>query len=449
MKYLGILVLIYVGMFSRFTSSEFWPITISKTWFNFPNYEHSMVQKPLLTIGLSLIHLLPLNDTVHLVFVKVLFSAIGAFGVLYLVNYILLVAGKESEKEKVIYFNLITLAAVFISPTFFSNFFSVRSDQVAFSLFAIFLYMTENKKMKTGLVSLLLIPLFGIKEIIFIPVGLAYFYFTFRDRFSKKFKLYSFLAGLGILFWAVALNIPYAYYFYSAYDDVNYWYRFTILNSQLESIFAAAALAVMIYAFKSNSTKLIKVSLISLYFILIYMVIPQAFAFFVGSIILFIYLPIFTLLASVEKKQVKTLGLISLTAVSILGYRLYNDQYRLYSVFPQYRFIHAASNLIQSNHFQYLDGVGILPKQNFYHCFVSPSDLAANNGCLNTPHNPDVIIITNRLSFLGDAIFKKVEPQYTQIYPNLWVLNEKMNDELRSLINLNNSTLPLPIVIFN
>lgn len=407
-----------------------------------------MLQKPLLTMFLALFHVLPVGDVLHISLVKFFFSAFGV-AALTLFSLVLLELTQFTFKK----FSNLDLAAMIavmlfaISPVIRENFFNVRSDQIAFLLFSAFLLFCGRRQITPALLALLLIPCFGIKEIIFFFPGAIFFFLTFKSGFTGKRLFFAGLSTLMMLVWIIALNLDSAFYLLQTFAPANFSLRFGIQGVLADAGLLALAFSSIGYIFFNHIKKFYKICWISISCMILFVSLPQATGFFIASLFPFILLPCLCLLFSINSPVVwGTLPFVFLYSVLCL----FHFNVPLYqSNFRQLKFIKMASKIVKANRFNYLDGEGVLPRENFLPCFTSPEDDLANNMCRYRIYEekPDVLIITNRLFILGEEVFKVATKDYVQIYPNFWVIKSKMNGEISKKINLS-ADLPLPITIF-
>lgn len=433
-------------MASHITSSEFWPITISKTWLIPSHFETSMLQKPLLTLFLAFFHLIKMPDVLHLAIIKLIFSAFCTFGLFVFIKFILKKTGHNPNDH--LFMNIIAGMFALSSPTFIAYFFSVRSDQVACALFSMFLLFCEDKKPRAAIAALALIPLFGIKEILFLIPGSIYYVLSFKFSFGRKSMMY--LAGLALtaLVWIVALNIPKLFYVFEAYEGTNYFERFNTFYYKHEMFLVCTSVLAAGYIFWCRQKNYYKEAGLALMFLVLLLVFPQSYYFFMASLLPFIYLPLFLVVLKADLHQFAKLGLIGVQVLFVLYGKLTFESKFFDSVLDQYQNINRASKFITKHKFNYLDGMGILPQQKFYPCFVSPFDREAIANCLRPTTYPDVVIITNRLATLGTPVFDLVQSKYTQVLPNIWVLNSSMNEDVKKDTDLSMHGIPLPILTF-
>ncbi len=409
----------------------------------------SMLQKPLLTLVLSLFHIFSFSDVVHLILVKIFFATMGSLGLFALFYFV----RRLLNPEKPVNYNAVALPAfafLLTSPVFQTNYFSIRSDQMACVIFSFFLVFAERRNLKQALICLLIIPFMGIKEILFLAPGLVYFYFQFRPYFTKRVFLFIALASGAALIWAVALNVSALFYLSETFKNTDMFYRYTSRTFVLEYPLLILSFVSALYFILRKDKKYLPISFSALLFGILLAGLPQSFDFFIASVVPFIYLPLFLAGLHLYSRYPKTV-LLTLCAqiVFVTGIKL-SDKEPLYdSNSLQLSYIAKASALVHKNRLTYLDGEGILPTQTYLPCFASPLDTMANRGCLDLLKNnePDVVIVTNRLMILGDGIFKIIQQNYTQIYPNLFMKNEYVTEDVKSRINLSGD-MGLPILIF-
>lgn len=439
------------GFFHHISASEFWPVTISKTWLNPEHFEYSLLQKPLFGLLLSLFHLLPLDDVQHLYTVKALFSALG---VLSIWAYVRTLTTLAEIKISDLYSNLLILVVVLISPNFLNNFFNIRTDQVSFLLFLYFIYFNYKHEFIKSFLFLLLIPLVSIKGVVFIIPGIYLLYSNSQYTLKKIRTLHKFYFISGFtaaVIWLINLNGPSLTYL------INTYYSMSFPNPNLQNylrfefLYIIASLLVSFYVLFINDIKLKKYAYTSLYFTIMIFILPQSYPYYIASLSHLIYLPLFVfILRRQNPSMFKKLVLIAVQLLYVLGtifFTKINLNYN--SNHDQISFIQSSSRIIEKNNLSYIDGVGILPRQKFTACFVSPDDDFSNTNCFNQIFNlsADAVIITNRIFLLGEQIFTYIEPAYEQILPNFWIRKDKINSDILKVKNLNPTT-NLPITIF-
>ena len=358
------LFLFAYGFLSHFTSSEFWPITISKTWLTPSQFETSMLQKPLLTLFLSVFHLVKMPDLVHLIVVKAIFAAFCTYGFYHFIKFVLKRAGFDYHDKPLI--NIVAALFVLACPTYLNYFFSIRSDQVACALFCLFLLFCEEKKQISAAAALALIPLFGVKEILFLLPGGIYYLWTFGNQASKKVSKKNLLYILGFAFtaliWIVALNIQFFYYFMEAYEGTNYLDRFNTYYYKQELFLLIATVGIWMYIFAAKQTEYYKEAVISFIFTMLLWFFPQSYYFYMASFLPFIYLPIVIVFLRMKIYRSLKFAMVAVHIFFVIRSTLTLKALFFDSVAYQYSYISKASDFIQRHHFLYMDGMGLLPQ---------------------------------------------------------------------------------------
>jgi hypothetical protein len=419
-------------------------------WLNFQQFETSLLQKPVFTLFLGLFHLLPLNDFYHIYFVKFVFSFLGVQSLILFQRYC-----RNSFQTKSTL--LFVFLFVILSPFFLNNFFRIRSDQFGLFLFILALYFQSEKKARAMLITLCVLPIVSVKSFIFFIPGLFLFkesLSAFTQQKSRRFKFYFLLTSLSLLVWVISSNVSSFYYYLETWKSRSDYSFFLLDYFKVEWPLLLLSLLANIYFLKIRKFRnQVTASFTS--FLVLFLV-PQSLPFFIASLTLLIYLPGFILLDSLAKNQKRlllqngVLIIFSIFQLVNLGYRLQNPEISIYSSnLDQLKYIQKVSPIVEKNNLTYLDGAGILPRANFNPCFISPDDLVANESCKTKLNNleADAVIITQRLSFLGDFVYKTVaEGGYTQVKPNFWVKNKFLSAISPEEFDLQAG--PIPVFIF-
>jgi len=432
--WLAFVGLVCYGAFYHISSSEFWPITMSKTWLPGEIFEYSMLQKPLFTLFLAIFHAIPLNDTQHLLLLKFIFSLLGFFSIYFFVRALSIFTNSFFSKFKLNFLFLLTI----LTPTLLNNFFRIRADQLTLFFVSFFLYFLSLKKHKLSIFFSFLALLTSIKSIIFLPLILIFLFNNYKSylyQAAKRNILFIGLASASILVWMIALNIGSLYYFIGTFNNQftinNYLKKFLLVEFPFLLISIILSINFLI---RKNNNIFFKLSgLASIYSTLLILLNPQSYPFYISSLLLFAYGP---LLIWVLNKQQNTSYYIKLfiitAAVFIYSYSIkiktYSDEiYR--SNTEQIIFIDQTSSWLQENTLTYLDGMGTMPRQHFIRCFVSPNDDLSNSSCRDMMYSQssDIIIITQRLAYFSQEIFSFLEKNYSQVEPNIWIKNNLKN----------------------
>lgn len=442
--------LIIYGTLYHISSSEFWPITMSKTWLPGESFEYSMLQKPLFSLFLSFFHVLPLSDVTHLLLLKVIFSLLGFCSIYLFVESIKNFENDyRIQKSTQLPSDLSVFILCLMSPTILNNFFRIRADQLSFFVFTLFLYHLSKKNRNTALFFALILPLISIKSLIYAPMLLLFLYFAHQEKTTtifKKNKLILSLLILTIVIWVIALNIHSFYYFLETFRTNQFpnehLKRFFINEWPLLISSALVSMQVIISNHKSFTGAFGVCSLLSLIFILL---IPQSYPFFIASLLPLVFAPLISKLIHIHLthslfKNKKLLIIILFFILYPQLVKTINDDNNFYiSNKEQLQFIDATSKwLTEYPQLTYLDGMGTMPKQNFSPCFVSPDDLESNSSCNERlkAAQPDIIILTRRLAYLKETVFSALNKDYFQIAKNIWV-KKNLTNQLKSLPKTN------------
>lgn len=456
----AILILVIYGIAYHISSSEFWPITVSKTWWTPSAFELSQLQKPLFTLLLATLHLLPLGDVTHLYLAKILFSLLGALSLYYYVKNTSLIA-KVDLSPRIEAILLVILVA--LSPVILHNFFRIRSDQLTFLFAMLAVHSALKKRPLKSLLTTLLIPLISIKSILLLLPLSFILWPHFRKYFgniSKIWKLNVVLAMSAALAWIIGMNLSSLLYLLDSYNSA---YPSLYLQNYVHQEFSWILLSVIaiVFSFVKMHADLRPFSAAAIASVLLILIIPQSHPYYIATLAPFLYWPLIIFVsrqlysersAHSKRHYATALVMLSIFQFSVLAYS--GQQNRLSWIHrnnEQFVYINKASALFEKHpDWNYLDGMGILPTRRFIRCFVSPYDDQSNNSCRQSLHSnpePDVIIITQRLSSLGNDIFQQVESDYIQMIPNFWVHKRhqaEISDRDIELLNI-----PLPVLIFN
>lgn len=450
-KHLGwvlFLPLVLWGAFFHISSSEFWPMSISKTWWTWSVFESSQLQKPLFTFFLSLFHLLPLSDLSHIYLVKLTFSLLGIISL-----YIFIKSAFEISQKRIALSQLILLALLFCicSPIFLKNFSRIRSDQIGFLFFILAVYFHAIKKTHLSFLFTLLLPISSIKSILFfIPLSFIllpqYLHNLKNLSFIKKLNLV--LISLAALTWTIGYNLSALSYLIATYQEVTFptLYLKDFIASEL--LFIVLSTLAAIFLILKRQFHLRSYALASLSSLALIIAMPQSYSYYIASLVPIVYLPLLILVIKYGPKyKAAVLSSVIIHLVYCNFVMWQRNLPHFISNRPQMIFLSKAATLTATHQFNYLDGMGMLPRQKMIPCFASPSDPLANNGCReHLKSQPDVVIITQRLLELGTEVFRATAENYFQVYPNYWVHKRHQNKIEIKKGDLDN--LPVPLIIF-
>lgn len=436
MRFLVYAGLICYGMFYHISSSEFWPVTISKTWFSSDPFEISLLQKPFFGLFLAFFHALPLDDVLHLLAVKLAFALIGLAGLICFVSAVIEISG---HKLNVRYESQLLVLLVLMSPTLLHNFFRIRTDQVSFLFFSLALLFSARKQYLKALIFWIMLPLIGIKSLVFfLPATILFFpeLKAYSKRLPKTKQVFMALSCVAILVWAIGLNVPAIGYLADTFSSMQFPNVYLRNFLTFEALLVTCTLIVSGFGIFRNGERQIALAGLSCFALIL--ILPQSYPYFIASLAPIFYLPLFLkLLKTVaEKKYQMILPAAQILVVfSLVGFKQI-DYYN--SNAAQLEYIGRVIKVIDKYNLTYIDGMGILPSQKFIPCFISPDDEAANSSCSGflAQKTPDVVIATSRLNYLGTDLYKAIESEYSQIIPGFWLKNK-----YKSLVRANATDL--------
>jgi hypothetical protein len=350
-------------------------------------------------------------------------------------------------------FPLVFLIAL-ISPVFLQNFFRIRSDQMSFALFCGLLVLSFLSKQKYFFLIFFLLCITSLKSVLFL-IPLAFLFknqliFQLKKMTTQQ-KLITGGIAFAVLIWVLALNINSLIYAYTV-SSLN-TFNFGPLKKSLQNDWPLFIFNFFAFIWHFNKTKWDQASLwVSGYCLLILLISPQAFPFYVASFIFLYLLPTWMFFLNTQisvRKRVVTLSALIFLQATVFIYNVQTQSQKIYSFnHDQLKYIEVVGQFVKAHDLTYLDGAGILPRERLNPCLISPDDELANQSCKNKVmnHEAESYIITQRLSFLGDTIIKALNADYTQIKPNFWIKNKYLSQIKPEEIDLH--SLPIPMLIF-
>lgn len=426
MRFLVYAGLIAYGMFYHISSSEFWPVTISKTWFTPEAFEISLLQKPLFSLFLAFFHVLPLNDVLHLVAVKLVFAVIGLAGLIVFVKALIELSGQKFTARSEL---LLLVLLVGISPTLLNNFFRIRTDQVSFLFFSLALLYSGRKQYLQALACWIMLPLIGIKGLVFFLPGFVLFYpelVAYSKQLPKSKRIFLALTCVAVLVWMLGLNVPAISYLAETFQSLEFPNVHLRKFLTTEALLVTGALVVSGLALFRKEKELRRIAVASLACFALILILPQSYPYFIASLAPIVYLPLFLKLFKAGLARKYQLILPGAQILVVFSITVFNQNSFYHSNAAELEYIGRVTQILDKHGLTYLDGTGILPKQKIIPCFISPDDEAANSSCSASLANktPDVVIATSRLNYLGADLYTAVESEYTQIIPGFWLKNK-------------------------
>jgi hypothetical protein len=414
------------GINSFISSSEFWSIYLSQKIFSFDPSWKSVYLKPLFHLILSSVYLLNLNDFYHVYATKILFSLNGVIQ-FFLIYKIL--ENVNSNRFR----NFWLTIYMFFSPLYLANYDRIRSDQVAVTLFLMFLFLHFSKSSSTTpnrFLLAILIPAIAYKHVYFSLMMLFFLpvneiILNYQSIGANK-KILLNLLFLTVLVWMVYFALPAFEYFLQSYDGYQKSFYNVLEWVKTEWFFIYCSIIPYFFTdFRAflRTKNLIQFQYLQIFLIFLLFLYPQKYNFFIASLLPVFYLSgVFFINYAIESKIISSITLIlTLFAFSSFNIKLaHKTSHFLTFNNPQLITIERLSNIITKNHLTYLDGTGILPRAKNVGCFVSPDDDSSNQACRNIliSEIPDAIIVTNRLMSLNFSFDSIKDSVYVSAGPN-------------------------------
>ncbi len=440
------------GINSFISSSEFWSIYLSQKLFTTDSFWRSAYLKPLFHFILSLIYLFKLNDFYHIYVAKIVFSLNGVLQ--FFLIYKIFISFFKSRS-----LGLLPTIFIFLSPVFLTNYFRVRSDQLALTFFLMFLVISFSDwqyKKWLQLFLFFLFPAIAIKHFYFSLLALFFlplrFYWHVFQKQNYIRKLLVILLAVNIFLWGLYAGASSLHYFLSSYRSE---------LSQIAQLYfwAKSDFIYLIFSFlpffssefrhfvrKKNLTPFFYCQCLILLIIVIH---PQKLPFFLASLtpVLYFSVGFFLVYAHDVLRASQKLLFFIVTLLTACNLVIAKKSFHFFSLNnPQLITIERLSNIITTNKWTYLDGMGLLPRAKNIGCFVSPEDETAQNFCLSALKNgiPDAIIVTNRLMGLSFDFMSLEKTGYQIIGPNVFVRKELVPNLQNSL-----TEWPAPSILFS
>lgn len=440
------------GLNSFISSSEFWSIYLSQKLFSWQLTWSSVYLKPAFHLVLAVIYLFKLNDFYHIYVAKILFSLNGVFQ-FFLIYKIFI----SLFRSRIIC--LLQTLFLFLSPVFLANYYRIRSDQMALTLFLLFIVVSISNwpfKKWLQLFIFFLFPAIAMKHLYFSALSLFFLplrnYWEIFQKQNLLRKTLIALALMNLFLWGLYAAKEPLHYFLETYNSelshlvqLKLWIKADFPYLIL-SFFPYLVTGFRRFMSKNNLTCFFFSQCLIIFIIFIH---PQKLPFFLASLTLVLYFPAaFFLQYLMELKFVnKMLLALTITLVTVCNLQFAKKYFHLFTLNnPQLITIERLSNIITDKDLTYLDGMGLLPRAKNIGCFVSPDDETSNKFCLDSLRNrtPDAIILTNRLLGLPFDFFSLEKNGYKIIGPNLFIRKELVESFKNEV-----TEWPAPSIIFS
>ncbi|MBC7742201.1 MAG: hypothetical protein H7061_08390 [Bdellovibrionaceae bacterium] len=423
----------FYGQQAFITSSEFWPVFASKNILSFSPSWASLFMKPLFNLLLSMVHYLPLTDVQHLKGVKTIFAFNGAAQILLI--YFIFKAYQPTKPWLAVALTVL----ITLSPFYLKTYFQIRSDQLALTLFLVFLllnFTTFQFKSAWNILFLFAFPLIGFKHIYFSFLALLVLKiketFSFLKTSLRFERYYIYVLFGGLLIWTANLAIPSFTYFSRTVVDFENNFGALKLFFKFEFLLILLSLGAFCYLplraefMRRGYAKLFLLPVAIVFLLLLH---PQKFDFFIGSFVPILFLLAGFLLFSCLQQNPKKIiwGLALIFAFEALSVYKASQQIKLITSYKtQLATIHSITKIFAGRPLTYIDGMGILPRQRNLGCFISPDDYESNQSCLDlvNQHKPDVVILTTRLASYLTDLSLLTKANYVEQGANFYIKKE-------------------------
>lgn len=413
------------------SSSEFWSISSVNTY---PITDTQFLSKFLFNSILKGLFVFDLTDLQHIQFAKIIFSALGAGVVCFILRTFNQSLEQKPKMEKI---GLYALLALFLaSPQFLTNFFRIRTDTLALGLF-LFEYLLFKKQKRT-LFFVFLYPLIGIKHVMYSILCLCLNIEPIQ-KFILKLKAQSLLKKINLLLFLLILTIG----FLNLYiNEVFYWMR-NYSESSGSSLFLFRwfqqewpLLLICLLLLASNIRfKKVNFPIFLVYLFLITFTISSPFQqpYYLNLFIFpFYFITLYEFADGYVFKKIHLYPGFILLAFVLGNYFWKTNHYHWYSSSDeQFQAVDSLSTFVTTNRLSYIDGMGILPRTKQSTCFISPADEISNENCRQRikNHEVDVIIFTQRLLSEASQAIEGLDSTYSEIY--MGVASKKKCTELK------------------
>lgn len=441
---------------SHISTSEFWPLTISKELWNFDTPEYSVYFKPSFYLIYSFLHMIPLSNETHVLFGRVLMGivSIGSFYCLFRIFE--LVFGSTQKRN--IFFIVGLLA---FSPLMFSHLIKIRSDH--YSLFFTLLLIFASLKFPPPWPGKHLLLFVGLHYLVLSAtpraifhdlVGLTFIIPFYWNRLkinadTRRQFLLVFggpLLSMAVIFFPIgsALGTQIFIYIRNTYaTGSGYWFHFwgwLQREPLLASMIVAGAIQFLRHA--KNQWYLFFPAVVAF---LSFAAADLKTPYLLASLLPFFLFP---LAGALAMRPLSTRKLLAFFFLLLGSHALFTARLDWWSSNRhQIEIIRKVSAFLGEHPmYTYFDGLGLLPRSNQLIAYLGPDDDVALEGARRKvlSQKPSVILYNQRMIFLGESYKDYLFKNYRQIAPNLYLRND-LEDDLREDMRFTE----IPILLFN
>lgn len=445
------LALFLYGTFNFISDSEFWPMAVAKEFGHLPMEHPVLIYKPLFHAILKVPYFFELSSGGHILFSKALFAAIGSSAAVFILYWI----GRISGLRVLVAFIIL----LFLSETYFTNFFKIRSDVISLALTVAALGISYSvlKRKKLTLKDQIILGL--LSGLLFLGTPKAFYHllvlaaFNFGMLRSKGEKVRQALRqvfywhGLGpiamvgvsgLIAGAIGINLTQAIgsaftYFISGYSkpqiglgsqDLYFVYR----GLQIDWAIWVLSFVGWIQLVRLRRTDPLSAGALWAWPVAVAAMFlhNQRLPFFWASFWPILILPAAQVIGQSPWPKWKYAAILSIVFVGFL-----------HSLVPPLWF---TSNIIQRKLIteieeviqvlpdkRVFDGLGLFPRSDLILAFFSPGDTFANIDAVRTLQQrlPGVVIYSPRSALGEPHISRILDEHYSSVGAGVWILNNQ------------------------
>jgi hypothetical protein len=431
-------LLLFQGIYTHISASEFWPLKLSKELLHFNTQEIGIFFKPAFHFFLSLIYFVPLSNWQHIIAGRILFVlfALGSLCLFIqsLKNLRLISLNKQT---------LCLICLLFLSPLFLSQVVKIRSDML--SLFFSLALLTaatggplpwnDRRLIVVTVLNLLLLgctPRAVFHELV--VIGFLLPWVLSQNLNAKAIRQIFISLMMPFLAFAVFFmplpgfpGIVLTRYLKQSYVNTGDWGHVeNWIRSELFLFILTMVSAAYVVIKKEKIEKLAVLP-----FIISWASIAVAdlkTPYLTASYFPFLILPIFLFLKNISFKQIGMLAIFLLVShISLTNSYSWGS-----NDLPQKEVIQKISHLLDQNpQWKIFDGLGLFPRSNEVLSYLGPEDERALQGAWYylKETSPEVVLYTSRLTHLGNEAVELLNSKYFQIAPNLYLRKDLRTDE--------------------
>ena len=421
------------GIFQHISDSEFWPISLARLFGPFNENYFSLFYKFFFHAILKIPYFFELSSVQHLIFVRVIFSAIG---LLSIVLFFIISRRLFQSRNTPIFLTALLLSCLF----YFSQWSRIRSDLIVLAICLIGIYLNmrwENKHLRhavLGVASFLMIlttpkaiywivilcifcwpgliyisiPLFGI-SLVFIGTSLVFDSQRIIEAYSSA--IFYFLNTLSVLM----SNANILFYELGHFLSLH----------MVQMIISVTGVWIYFSKHKNMKHKIVLAFFAALFFLIFH---PQRFSFFAGALLPFLILPAGYFYESYAKTpSAQRIWWSIAVLIAIQSFFLTSPQHWWrFNGLELDKIAEIESLMMRVHGAQYFDGLGVLPRQNQVMAYLGPQDEDAILGAIELLRvtTPQFVLKNSRSYLMEPKLSMRLEKEYTEVRRGVFVENK-------------------------